>query len=75
MYQIMIFFRYISTKEYPYSKYPDFCQGAFYLFNLSTMEKLYDLFQTELHKNFIWMEDVFLTGIISNEPNMSIKNS
>ena len=29
---------------------------------ISTAEKLYDLFQTEFFKNFIWMEDVLLTG-------------
>ena len=49
-------------QEYPYPKYPDFCQGAFYLLHLYTAEKLYYLFQMEFHKNFIWMEDVFLTG-------------
>ena len=49
-------------QEYPYPKYPDFCQGAFYLLHLSTVEKLYHLFEMEFHKNFIWMEDVFLTG-------------
>ena len=52
----------MSIEEYPYSKYPDFCQGAFYLMQISTAEKLYDLFQTEFFKNFIWMEDVLLTG-------------
>ena len=52
----------MSIEEYPYSRYPDFCQGAFYLMQRSTAEKLYDLFQTEFFKNFIWMEDVLLTG-------------
>ena len=57
-----MFCRSVSIEEYPYSKYPDFCQGAFYLMQISTAEKLYDLFQTEFFKNFIWMEDVLLTG-------------
>ena len=52
----------MSLQEYPYRKYPDFCQGAFYLLHLKNVEKIHHLFEMEFYKNFVWMEDVFLTG-------------
>ena len=30
--------------------------------HVSTSQKLYDLFHVHLFKNFLWMEDVLLTG-------------
>ena len=57
-----LFFRYISIAEYPYQKFPYYCEGAFYLFHIQTAEKLYKLFEKELYRNYIWIEDVYLTG-------------
>ena len=49
--------------EYPYPLYPPYCQGAFYLLHLTVAEELYLLFEEEFHRNYLWIEDVFLTGI------------
>ena len=54
----------MSKEEYPYQKYPPFCQGAFYLFQLHTAKKFCQLFEMELQRNFVWMEDVFFTGAL-----------
>ena len=49
--------------EYAYPLYPPYCQGAFYLLHLTVAEELYLLFEEEFHRNYLWIEDVFLTGI------------
>ena len=49
--------------EYPYPMYPPYCQGAFYLLHLTVAEELYVLFEEEFHRNYLWIEDVFLTGV------------
>jgi hypothetical protein len=54
----------VSKEEYPYQKYPPFCQGAFYLFQLHIAKKFCQLFEMELQRNFVWMEDVFFTGAL-----------
>ena len=69
-----IYCRFIDKKEYPYTKYPPYCLGPFYLMNYNVMLQLIELFEQEYHRNYIWMEDVFLTGIFSNRRS-SPKNS
>ena len=54
--------RYVSSEDYPYSLYPPYCAGAFYLMPFQIMENLIELFEQEYHRNYVWCEDVFLTG-------------
>ena len=58
----LINFRAVSKEEYPYKIYPPYCQGALYLFDIHTSEQLCHLFEMELHRNYVWIEDVFITG-------------
>ena len=53
----------MTEEEYPYSKYPPYCHGPFYLMSYNAMLQLIDLFEQEYHRNYIWIEDIFLTGI------------
>ena len=55
--------RYVADFEYPYSIYPPYCAGAFYLMKFNVMLKLIQLFEQEFHRNYLWIEDVFLTGM------------
>jgi len=55
----------VSKEEYPYKIYPPYCQGALYLFDIHTSEQLCHLFEMELHRNYVWIEDVFITGILA----------
>ena len=57
-----LYFRYVSKEMYPYDYYPPFCMGAFYMFHISVVEKLFKLFEEEYHRNYLWIEDVYLTG-------------
>ena len=55
-------FRAVSKEEYPYKIYPPYCQGALYLFDINTAQSLCNLFEMELHRNYVWIEDVYITG-------------
>ena len=46
------------------------------MLHLSTIEKLYYLYVTELHTKYIWIEDVFITGNFyeKNEPKLAVNN-
>lgn len=64
----------VSIDEYPYPLYPPYCQGAFYLLHLTVAEKLYELFEEEYHRNYLWIEDVFLGGILPVLGNIQLKD-
>ncbi|KAJ8884535.1 hypothetical protein PR048_016392 [Dryococelus australis] len=53
---------YISPEEYPGDVFLDYMQGASYLF---TGDIAGSLFRTALQMNFFRMEDIFLTGFVS----------
>ena len=65
-------FRAVSKEEYPYKIYPPYCQGALYLFDIHTSEQLCHLFEMELHRNYVWIEDVFITGYFIYLPILSM---
>ena len=48
--------------EYPYSLYPTYCRGNFYLMDVYVTSKLISLFEIEHGRNYVWIEDVFITG-------------
>ena len=58
--------------EYPYSHYPTQCSGLFYLMDIYDTSKLISLFEIEYGRNYVWIEDVFITGI--NNYNNTITN-
>ena len=55
--------RSVPLYEYLYSHYPPYCAGAFYFMNINVMNKLINLFEEEFGRNYLWIEDVFLTGM------------
>ena len=60
--------------EYPYSHYPTHCQGLFYLMDIHVISKLISLFEIEYGRNYVWIEDVFITGTYINDYKNTIKN-
>ena len=58
--------RSVPLYEYLYSHYPPYCAGAFYFMNINVMNKLINLFEEEFGRNYLWIEDVFLTGNFKN---------
>ena len=67
-------FRSVTNTEYPYNSYPPYCEGVFYLMSKKTMVRLIHLFEQEFHRNYIWIEDVFLTGILPMLDDIPLKD-
>ena len=69
-----IHFRHVGLDDYPYSHYPTHCQGLFYLLDIHVTSKLINLFEIEYHRNYVWIEDVFITGTNNYKNISTIKN-
>ena len=53
---------YIPTFLYPNKTYPDQCEGPMYILSVPALKKIKKLFEEGFRNNFIWLEDVYLTG-------------
>ena len=42
--------------------FPDFCYGAMYILSIPAIERLTTLFVQKFKDQFLWLEDVYLTG-------------
>ncbi|XP_050300506.1 beta-1,3-galactosyltransferase 5 [Anthonomus grandis grandis] len=60
---------YVTENEYASSFYPTFVSGWFYITNPQTAKKLSTLANYE---KYFWIDDVFVTGILSNKLNTPI---
>ena len=52
---------YVSEKEYPYKKYPPYCEGFAYVTGTSVTGALYRAAQDV---SLYWIDDVYVTGIL-----------
>ena len=57
----------MSKSLYEPDKFPEYCSGPMYMMTISALEKITKLFEQEYKNQFIWIEDVLLTGKIVNE--------
>ena len=48
--------------EWEIEEYPPFCYGPIYIMTPEIANNLFNLFKQTLKKNYIWIEDVYLTG-------------
>ena len=55
---------YVSLAEYPYERYPDYCEGFAYIVTSDVVQKLY---AASLHTKYYWIDDVYVTGILANK--------
>lgn len=55
---------YLSKVEFPEEKFPDFVTGPAYLFSRDLVQ---DLYVNALLTKFVFLEDVFLTGIVASK--------
>lgn len=51
-------------EQYPYSLYPPFCQGVMWLAATNLLPKL---LQASQHVDFLWIDDVYLTGVVAQQ--------
>lgn len=58
---------FISEQEWPDSVFPDYCDGPAYFFRPEVVPRLITAFKDGGKEKFFWLEDVFITGILSKE--------
>ena len=58
--------------EYIWNEFPTFCVGFFYLMSKNTAIQLLTKFEEAPRQNYIWIEDVYLTGLLLNNFFLSI---
>ena len=56
-----------TKKQYPGTFYPDFCRGFAYLVSTQYVPKLYQATETE---RFLWIDDVYVTGILAEKASV-----
>ncbi|ESP01954.1 hypothetical protein LOTGIDRAFT_111417 [Lottia gigantea] len=65
---------YVSEKEYPWDKFPPFCQGMAYLMSSDVVHKLNKgVRNPSKNQPFVWLDDVYITGVVFN--NMELKHT
>ncbi|KAL4239999.1 hypothetical protein ACF0H5_000794 [Mactra antiquata] len=53
---------FVSKKEYPFEKYPHYCEGFAFLMTRDVTKKLY---KASRNVQFYWIDDVYLTGLVA----------
>ena len=59
---------YVTSGEYPVITYPTYCNGYFYIITPEIATKLYQL---SLRTRFFWIDDVYVTGILAENLNIT----
>jgi beta-1,3-galactosyltransferase 1 len=57
----------VSMKVYPDQFYPDYCLGPGYLLSPNTVPLLYDSIMSKNTQPKLWIDDVFITGIVAEK--------
>ena len=52
-------------------EYPSFCDGPLYIHSIPAIETLNMLFVQKFKDHFLWIDDVYLTGILAPMGNIS----
>ena len=58
--------------EWPYDHFPDYCVGLTYLVSPENIKKLFNTFKSSMDQSYIWMEDVYITGILAKLSDISL---
>lgn len=61
----------LTLSEYPNKTYPSYCSGIAYFISPDVLVKLHIEANTKFSKNFLWIDDLFVTGILA----MSIRQN
>ena len=65
---------YISYLDWPKDTFPGFCVGPSYILSIKTATKLYKAFEEVFEDNFLWIEDVYITGILRELSGIRIED-
>ncbi|XP_052779524.1 lactosylceramide 1,3-N-acetyl-beta-D-glucosaminyltransferase A-like [Mya arenaria] len=62
---------FVPMTEYPYSKYPPYCEGFAYIMSYDVSKKLYEATETV---KIYWIDDVYLTGLAAIQARITHTN-
>ncbi|XP_043508318.1 beta-1,3-galactosyltransferase 5 isoform X1 [Frieseomelitta varia] len=62
---------FVTNEDFSGDVYPDFLSGWFYITNLKVAQLL--VYASEKIKNFLWIDDVFITGILRQKYDIKIE--
>ena len=60
--------------EWPADKFPEFCTGMTYIMSPENTQKILASFEATMRESYIWMEDVYITGILAGMNNIKYSN-
>ena len=63
---------FVSKDQYPYKRYPRFCQGFAVIFSSDVAERLYNI---SLVTKPFWIDDVWMTGILRDKLYIPLQTS
>merc|ERR1711935_991193 len=63
---------YVSKMEWLPNTYPLSCSGPMYMMSPKITMRIFDLFSSTLKEDYIWIEDIYLTGILRQKENVSL---
>lgn len=61
----------VSFSEYPAHYYPPYCPGFAIVYSADVVQRLY---QAAQHAGYFWVDDVHITGVLSQQTNTTITN-
>ncbi|OAD57410.1 Beta-1,3-galactosyltransferase 5 [Eufriesea mexicana] len=62
---------FVTRQDFPENVYPDFLSGWFYITSLKVAQLLFHT--SKKFKNFFWIDDVFITGILRQECGIKLE--
>ncbi|EYC23032.1 hypothetical protein Y032_0016g3085 [Ancylostoma ceylanicum] len=60
----------IEKEEWSLSTYPTHCAGMMYITTLATIKRMLDVVYLQ---KFFWIDDVFITGVLTEASNVTVK--
>ena len=67
-------FRYLSSIEWPEEFLPKYCYGIVYFLSPETANILFDAFEKTLKSCYVWIEDVYITGVLAEISDVKISS-
>ena len=68
-------FRYVSKIEWLDDDFVTYCSGSTYTMSPENIRKIFKTFESTLRKHYLWIEDVYLTGVLASMNNLEYENT
>ena len=69
-----LIYREISRDDYRGDYYPTYCSGMIYIMSPQNIFNILRMFEKNLRNHYVWMEDVYFTGILASKLGIQHSN-